>query len=95
LLIVRLTPSPVAGTDDANPLSSEREADGQNSGADSTESEIARFGAAVRRVFGENELRIPKRPGSLQKGDAVLDLVVHRFLRVPFEDHPRIVVDGA
>ena len=92
-LIDSLTPSPVAGSKDANDVLSVGEADGHNAVAKVTKAKESLFASrAVSDVSGDDSMRISEGILCFRETDTVLALVLSILPGIPIEArHPRIL----
>jgi hypothetical protein len=80
-----LTPSPVAGTEDANDALPVAKSDGEDTTANRAKAEVALFSGAMRRVLRDNPLGVSKRELSHRERNAVFKLILAVLCRVPLE----------
>ena len=79
------TPSPVAGTEDANDALPVGKSDGEDTTANHAKAEVALFSGAMRRVLRDNPLGVSKRELSHRESNAVFKLILAVLCRVPLE----------
>ncbi len=84
-LIELLTPSPIAGANDANDALPVAEHDGDYATANRAKAEVALFAGAMRRVLSDHPLRVSERKLRHGKINAVLKLILAVLCRVPLE----------
>jgi hypothetical protein len=70
-LIDLLTPSPVAGTEDANDALPVGKSDGEDTTANRAKAQVALFSGAMRRVRRDNPLEVSKRELSQRESNTV------------------------
>lgn len=95
LLIERLASSPVAGADDTDALSANREAHGQDAASHLPERKVPTLRNAMRSVFGKDKLWVIENLDREIERNSVLLLIDSSLLLAPFELHEKGITADA